>query len=224
MSSIKDMAARVWDARISPPSRKMVALCLAELHDDNGGCIAVAMATLADRSGLSLRQAQRCVHALITDGVVEVIAHATGGEAGSVPRYRFSTDKLQAMTVDSGGTPDLFPSGHGAAQAEPCVGEHQYQFQQGEHVLEASLVGGPGHRSIQFRHLGRKGMPYGAVALSALLRSPGGFRGWHGGLRPTDHLDCPEDERIALDPAVILEIAQWAQGAALGRVESMAEA
>src|SRR4051794_30113354 len=93
----RSLTASVWAANIAPPSRKMVALLMAELHDSNNGLIEVSMRMLATQAGISANQARTHVHALVADGVLAVTANSHGGAPSQLPRYRFFCDRLAVL-------------------------------------------------------------------------------------------------------------------------------
>lgn len=93
----------------------------------------------------------------------------------------------------------------------------------GQEML-ATLMGGPGGLVVEFFKGGSFPIPYGSVPVPILLRDPLEMGGWRRILAPRgDFKKCPEIELIGVDLDLAGELATWAQSAALGRTEDVAE-
>lgn len=222
-----NMSALVWAADIAPPIRKLVALRLAELHDRNQGCISISMGALATQAGASVNSVRCHVHGLQSDGVLAVIANASGGAPGAPPRYRLNEDRLRALAV-APAVQDLFSEGMLPSYPEKRKGSEAFLFRSTAGIeMKAELAGAPGHRVVKFTRPKQGKLPrrsYGVVRLGLLLcDSRAGA--WIGHLTP----DGPEskdqsEDYVILGWDVMDQLAHWAQNEALGRVEGMAEA
>lgn len=210
------MASLVRSAAIEPEVCRPVALVLAALHDDHAGHIAVSMARLADLASMSKFQVRKHVHMLLRLGVLEITANAHGGAPGTVPHYRFSAARLHAFAHRLGRTADFFDMPERGGPIHHFVSE-------GRARMVAQLVGRPGHRWIQF-YLQANGelRDYGRVPLAQLLRPWRLEGGWDAVTYPVvEHEDDFPEE---IFPGEFEKLQQWAQGAALGRIESVIEA
>lgn len=205
---------------IEPAACRRTALAMAAAADSAGGTLAASMATLARLVGLSTTQVRHHVHALVAIGVIEVKANAHGGAPGAVPHYRFNLTRLQAMATHAGHSADLFDHG------ETIVVGHRFVSEGGAPMV-AQLVGQPGQRFVQFYRDAPDGLrDYGRVALAHVLR-PWRWRwqqegSWDTVLYPVVELEDDYPEEIF--PGEFEKLQQWAQAAALGRIESMTEA
>ena len=92
----------VFDARISPPTNKLLAAVMADWCDDRGGSLFPSMARIAERVGISRSQAQRIVHGFVEQGLLSVVSNAAGGKPGMAPHYRLHLERIAALT-DTGG-------------------------------------------------------------------------------------------------------------------------
>jgi hypothetical protein len=220
-----NMSALVWAADIAPPIRKLVALRLAELHDRNQGGISISMGALAAQAGASVNSVRSHVHGLQADGVLAVIANASGGAPGAPPRYRLNEDRLRALAV----TPavlDLFSEDMLLSYPEKYRASGAFRFCSTAGIeMKAELVGLPGRRAVKFTRI-KQGVlprqPYGTVRLSLLMcdRRAGA---WSGHLTPEGpQTEAHDYDYVILAWDVMDQLAQWAQNEALGRVESMA--
>lgn len=97
----------VWASGITPPSTRLVLLCLADLAGDDGGRLWPSMATIAHRCQISERQAQRIMKALIDGGIVEVLKNAAGGPPGRTPNYRICLARLAPMQEPAPAADDI---------------------------------------------------------------------------------------------------------------------
>lgn len=205
---------------IEPAICRRTALAMAAVADDAGGILAASMASIGRLVGMSTRQVRKHVHALITMGVLEVVANAHGGAPGTVPHYRFNLARLQAMATHTGHSADLFDP---AQDNRPGF---RFLSEGGSHMV-AQLVGEPGLRFVQFhKDVAGELRDYGQVPLAYLLR-PWRWRwqqegAWDAVLYPVvDH----EDEFVEeIFPGEFEKLQQWAQATALGRTESVVEA
>lgn len=89
--------AAVWAAPISPPSLKLAILALADWCNDTGGSLHPSMNSIAAKVGVSKSQAQRLVHAAMSDGYLSVIANGNGGAPGATPHYQLHLDRLPGV-------------------------------------------------------------------------------------------------------------------------------
>lgn len=203
-------------AEIRPASRRLVALALAHIHQTNEGQIAISMAQLSDMVGMSAAQTRKRLHSLIALGVLEVTANAHGGAPGSVPHYQFNLARLQVLATRKGCTADMFDSQQRHAPT------HHFLSEGGARMV-AQLAGRPGDRCVQFFRESDEGLQdFGQVPLSQLLL-PWRLKGcWDAVLYQETR-----EEDISLEeifPGEFEMLQQWAQQAALGRVESVVEA
>jgi hypothetical protein len=112
----------VWRMNITPPTRKLVLLALADYGDDRGGNIFPSMSALAAKCGVTRSQAQRHVRALEVEGLVRVVANASGGKPGATPHYRLDLDQVvhtartsETGSADATGSTDAQEGPHGRA-------------------------------------------------------------------------------------------------------------
>lgn len=217
-SALKTLVPLVHAAAFEPAGRQRVALVLAQMHDGGGGIVRATMGHIASRAGLSKVQARKHVHALISDGVLQVVGNAHGGAPGAAPHYRFSTARLQAMPMRVGHTADMFELAQHVCP-ECCI------VSEGGAQLVAQLVGPPGLRRVQFYRVASEGLrDYGQVPLSNVL-SPWRLQqegSWDAALYPMVELEDDYPEEIF--PGEFEKLQQWAQAVALGRIESSIEA
>lgn len=89
--SIRAMTV-VWSSSLES-TKKLVCLCMADFADDNGGNIFPTMQTIASKSSISVRTAQRIIHSLVEDGIVR----PEGSTSRGVPRYRLVFSALSAL-------------------------------------------------------------------------------------------------------------------------------
>ncbi|QTD44565.1 hypothetical protein [Ottowia testudinis] len=206
----------VGRARLSPEGRHRVALALARAHDEAGGDVMVSMRSLAEAACLSKNSAREHVHALRRDGIVSVIDNAHGGAPGTAPVYRIHVPALERLAADSG---DLFEQW---LEDAPPGGPYTIELDSGV-LLAASLRGRPGSRVVSFWRIDvEPGQDYGEVPLALLLRDPRVQGAWDGYLSPDNPFITGEPVRLL--PREIFWVAEWAQSASLGRVESAVEA
>lgn len=210
------MVALVRAAAIEPKSCRPVSFALAAIHDGNSGHVEVSMRNLAAAVQMSKAQTRKHVHALVALGVLEVTANAHGGAPGTAPVYCFKLGRLQALATGPGRTTDIFDA---VEQRRPT-----YRFvSEGRARMVAQLAGRPGQRCVQFFRESDGGLQdYGQVPLSQLLL-PWRLKGcWDAVLYQvtTEEDNSPEE----IFPGEFEMLQQWAQQAALGRVESVVEA
>lgn len=212
----KTMLELVGRARLSPQGRHRVALALARAHDAAGGDVMVSMRNLAEAAGLSKNAAREHVHALRREGIVSVIENAHGGAPGAAPVYRIHAPVLERLAEDSG---DLFEQW---LEDAPPGDPYTIELDSGV-LLAASLRGRPGNRVVSFWRVDvEPGQDYGEVPLALLLRDPRVRGAWDGHLKP--HKPFVAEQPVRLLPREIFWVAEWAQSAALGRVESVVTA
>jgi len=112
-----DASRAVWAARIVPPTRKLVALALAECLNGETGQLNPSLQTLADMAGITRGQAQRYVRDLIADGLVSVTANRFGGRPGTTPSYRMHLERF-AEPGSTGGADAAPTDGIGATPTD----------------------------------------------------------------------------------------------------------
>lgn len=93
-----------WATPIKPTGLKLVLLHFADRADDNGGSLYPSMADTARRCDISRAQAQRHVKALVTAGLLSVVANAKGGPPGATTRYRLQIERLGQPAPGTGST------------------------------------------------------------------------------------------------------------------------
>lgn len=90
--------SRLFKAQLGSPSRKMLAIRLADFADDDGRGIWPTVGRLALETELSERTVQRLLRDFVDEGLLIVIAEG-GGRPGQATRYDFdmrALDNLQA--------------------------------------------------------------------------------------------------------------------------------
>ena len=204
-------------AAIEPAVCRRVALALAKAHDRNDGAFQASMATLASWVGLSAGQTLKHVHALISLGVLQVLANGNGGAAKAPPLYRFDMLRLRALANQPGRTPDLFN-----VTPPPRLRFYAVDAQGTLAQMAIELHGRPGHRSVRFIRENRQGdTPYGMTHLQALLLPVYAKGAWTGQLLPGP--GAPSwAHPVTVDRETQLELRLWAQDTALGRIETTA--
>ncbi|SFU99416.1 hypothetical protein SAMN04489707_106314 [Paenacidovorax caeni] len=174
----------------------------------------MTMAQIAAAAGLSKVQARKHVHALTQDGVLRVLANAHGGVPGEAPQYEFDRQRLAQCLAS---VPDLF-------QEAPQISGPTHRFtSEGRSCMVAELAGRPGKRRVRFYREAKDGLhDYGSVPLHQLLWPWRLQGGWDATVYPVveNEDDYPEE----IYPGEFEKLQQWAQAAALGRVESVVEA
>ena len=75
--SIKIMT-RIWESKLES-HRKLLCLCLADFGDDSGGNIFPKVSTIADRTTVSVRTAQRILHDLVKIGIIRPVGKTGSG-------------------------------------------------------------------------------------------------------------------------------------------------
>lgn len=84
----------VWEMENLAPSAKLVLLALCDFANDRGESCFPSIKTIAEKSSLSERQAQRLMHRLINSGAISVLKNEKGGKAGSTRHYRIHINRL----------------------------------------------------------------------------------------------------------------------------------
>lgn len=82
-----------------PPNHKIVLLALCDWADDEGSRVYPSMETLAKKSSMSKRSAQRIVHDLIDQNFLSVVGNENGG-AGKSRQYSINVQTLQDALTD----------------------------------------------------------------------------------------------------------------------------
>lgn len=209
---MEPMLPLVEALNLEPAGRQRVALALAQLHDLEGHMQA-SMLQIAAWAELSRVQARKHVHALIDDGILRILANAHGGAPGEAPLYEFNRERIADCLA---AVPDLF-------QEPPKITGPTHRFvSEGRARMVAELVGRPGQRRVQFYREADDGLrDYGSVALTDLLK-PWRLKGqWDAVTYPVVELEDDYPEEIF--PGEFEKLQQWAQAAALGRMESVVE-
>ena len=202
-------------AAIEPAVCRRTALVLAVAQDRNGGSFQASMATLAGWVGKSPGQTRKHVHALITMGVLQVLANANGGSSNALPLYRFDPLRLRALAHQPGQTSDLFNTAPPPRQRFYAVDTQNTLMQ-----MAIELHGRPGQRAVRFCWETKQGeIPYGMTHLQALLLPSFAKGAWTGQLLPQP--GAPEwAHPAAVDRETQQGLQVWAQDIALGRMES----
>lgn len=117
----------VWAADITPPTRKLVLLALADYCDDQGGSLYPSLAKIGKKAGcISRCQAQRVIRSFINEGVLSVVANANGGKPGTTPHYQLHVDRIASTyatgSVDAIPTDSAGDTGINAEGSHPCDG------------------------------------------------------------------------------------------------------
>jgi hypothetical protein len=111
-----------WLADVRPASKKLVLLCLANMHNGQTGQLNPSVATVAKSCGISEKQARRQIHDLEVDGIVRVIGNHNGGSQYSTKRYSLNIGEVihtpptnvtppVSVTPPADGSPPLPPMG-----------------------------------------------------------------------------------------------------------------
>ncbi|APY12974.1 helix-turn-helix domain-containing protein [Brucella sp. 10RB9212] len=93
--------SRLFKAQLGSPSRKMLAIRLADFADDDGRGIWPTVGRLALETELSERTVQRLLRDFVDEGLLIVVAEG-GGRPGQATRYDFdmrALDKLQGENL-----------------------------------------------------------------------------------------------------------------------------
>ena len=213
--SSEPVAPLVRAAAIEPAVCRRTALVLADLQVRSGQSFQASMATLAGLVGMSVNQARKHVHALVTMDLLRVVANANGGSCKALPEYQFNVLRLRALGQQPGSTPDMFQT--------PALARREFLTtdEKGNEVsMSIEMRGQPGMRQVRFVRPTPAGtFLYGQTSLEVLLR-PGFAKGaWTGWLNP--HVWCPEwVEPVQASQETIETLRQWCQEVALGRVGS----
>lgn len=97
--------SRLFKAQLGSPSRKMLAIRLADFADDDGRGIWPTVGRLALETELSERTVQRLLRDFVDEGLLIVVAEG-GGRPGQATRYDFdmrALDNLQAGKLAADG-------------------------------------------------------------------------------------------------------------------------
>jgi len=113
-----------WLADVRPASKKLVLLCLANMHNGHTGQLNPSVATVAKYCGISEKQARRQIHDLEVAGIVEVIGNHHGGNPHATRCYRLNIGEV-IHTTPAGVTPpaSVPPPAHGSPSL-PHMGGH----------------------------------------------------------------------------------------------------
>lgn len=84
----------VWDSGLYHGGMLLVLLAMADWADDRGGNIFPTISTLARKARLTERAVQSAIEKLKEDGIVEVVAKASG-RPGMANEYRIAIEKLK---------------------------------------------------------------------------------------------------------------------------------
>lgn len=218
MTGIRSLAPLVQSLAIEPAGRKRVASVLACMHDKRGGEFSATMDQIAAAAALSKVQARKHVHALIAEGLIAVVGNAFGGAPGAGPSYAFNAGLLEQLAACS---PDLF---WGQDQVHGDRFDQAYRFAVDGTQFVACLIGEPGARRVVFWRVDGVCANYGDVPLKVLLLDLRVRGSWHCHLLPNGNPDVPLEQMYHLTFDDVALLANWAQNAALGRVESLVAA
>lgn len=93
----------VWDNFKTGGSEKLAMLAMADWCNDQGGSLHPSMRAIADKIGLSEKQARRVIHSLIEQGYISVVGNNFGGDPGQSRLYRLNVEKLTTTPVEGRG-------------------------------------------------------------------------------------------------------------------------
>lgn len=83
-----------WLADVRPASKKLVLLCLANMHNGQTGQLNPSVAAVAMACGISEKQARRQIHELMQAGLVEVVGNHAGGNPKATRHYRLNLGEV----------------------------------------------------------------------------------------------------------------------------------
>lgn len=106
------LMSRIFKAHMGSPSRKLLALRLADYADDEGRGIWPTVATLAEQTEMDRRTVQRHMADFVKEGLLVVVAEASG-RPGQATRYDMVPEAIGRAAVGSDGchgvTGDIVP-------------------------------------------------------------------------------------------------------------------
>lgn len=113
-----------WLMDVRPASKKLVLLCLANMHNGQTGQLNPSVARVAKSCGISEKQARRQIHDLEADGIVRVVGNHNGGSQHATKRYSLNIGEI-IHTPPAGVTPpiDGSPPADGSPPLPP-LGAH----------------------------------------------------------------------------------------------------
>lgn len=88
--------SRLFKAQLGSPSRKMLAIRLADFADDDGCGIWPTVGRLAQETELSERTVQRLLRDFVEEGLLVVVAEG-GGRPGQATRYDFDMRAIERL-------------------------------------------------------------------------------------------------------------------------------
>lgn len=115
--SIKLMS-KVWEITL-PPTPKLVLMALADCANDEGFRVFPSIETIADKTCISTRQAQRIMQDLVRDGFIRIIAHEQGGR-GRAREYAINLAALEKGDMKKG---DILSSGEERVTSDAQKGD-----------------------------------------------------------------------------------------------------
>lgn len=117
-----------WLANVSPAARKLVLLYMANAHNSVTGQLNPSVDAVARACGLTSCQARRHLHALIKDGLLEVIGNQSGGyHKQASRRYRLLIDiqtTIADATPSTEATPRMDAPNHSHGCTQPLAPMH----------------------------------------------------------------------------------------------------
>ena len=113
----------VWDNFNRGGSEKLVMLAMADWCNDIGESLYPSVATIANKTNVSEKQARRIVHKLIDDGFLSVIGNEHGGAPSQTRQYRVNINMLQVVSPSVTPPKYVTPPTSGSTPL-PSVGVH----------------------------------------------------------------------------------------------------
>lgn len=108
----------VWSADITPPTRKLVMLFMADSMNEATGRLNPSIEAVARACGISADMARRHLHDLIQIGLIDVVGNPYGGAPGATRNYRLNLPSTTGM--DATPCTDATPGTHAGDDWHPC--------------------------------------------------------------------------------------------------------
>ncbi len=108
----------VWSADITPPTRKLVMLFMADSMNEATGRLNPSIEAVARACGISADMARRHLHDLIQIGLIDVVGNPYGGAPGATRNYRLNLPSTTGM--DATPCTDATPGTHAGDALHPC--------------------------------------------------------------------------------------------------------
>lgn len=116
----------VWDNFPRGGSEKLIMLAMADWANDFGGSLYPSIATVAQKTNISDKQARRIIHTLIDDGYLTVVGNDNGGAPTQTRQYQLIVSKLQAVSQSVTPPIDVTPPTHGSTPLPPVGVDHSH--------------------------------------------------------------------------------------------------